>query len=410
MSKIGALSALVFAFGVLVTVAPATASAHTSSYGSYGSYGGSHGCGCDDSYNNSYYGSSYPSGSSASSAASASASASSNNNVNVNVNVPVTVVGGGYVAPIAQPVYSPVVYNYPTVPTYYGNYNTNQYAYTQPVYTSGYNYNYNSGYNYNNGYNYNSGYNYNTGLSATCSANTTSANIGQGVTWTSSVTGGSGYYTYSWSGSNGLYGSASAITATYNNPGTQYAQVTVTSNNGQSVTAQCTNSVVIGNGSYNGNGNNGNGLTIGCAAGASDVSVGTPVTWSAEVTGGSGTYTYAWSGTDGLAGSQTSVATTYETPGVKQAVVIVTSSNGMTGSQSCTPLKVLGGGNGGNGSNVGTGSTGTTVTPAANANNSGLSAASLFSLANIPWGWVAVLIILVLFGTVMYMLFNKSKI
>jgi hypothetical protein len=31
-------------------------------------------------------------------------------------------------------------------------------------------------------------------------------------------------------------------------------------------------------------------------------------------------------------------------------------------------------------------------------------------LSNIPWGWVAVLIILVLFGTVLYLLFNKHKI
>jgi Mg2+ and Co2+ transporter CorA len=34
----------------------------------------------------------------------------------------------------------------------------------------------------------------------------------------------------------------------------------------------------------------------------------------------------------------------------------------------------------------------------------------LFSLQNIPWGWVAILIILVLFATVLYLLFNKEKI
>ncbi len=396
MGKIGSLSAAVIVFGTIALAAtPAFA------YGGHGGYGGYGG-------GNSYYGGSsyYPStnsNSSSASAASASASANStnNNNVNVNVNVPVTVIGGGYV-PISQPIYpqQPIVYNYPTAPTYYGNYNYNTtptYAYTTPSY------NYNSyPTNYNTGYNYNNGYNYNTGLAATCNANTTSANIGQPVTWSANVTGGSGYYTYVWNGSSNLYGSGPSINATYNTNGQQTAQVTVTSNSGQSVTAQCTNSVLIGNG-YNGNNNNTNGLTIGCASGASNVPVGTPVTWSVEVTGGSGSYTYAWSGTNGLAGSQSSVATTYTTPGVKQAVVIVTSSNGMTGSQSCTPLTVIGaGGNGGNGSGS------ATVTP--NTNNSGLSAASLFSLSNIPWGWVAVLIILVLFGTVMYMLFNKNKI
>ena len=177
------------------------------------------------------------------------------------------------------------------------------------------------------------------------------------------------------------------------------------SSNGQSVTAQCTNTVTIGNG-YNTTENTNGGLTVGCAADVATARIGQPVTWSVEAVGGNGNYTYAWSGTDGLAGSQTSVATTYESTGSKQAVVIVTSSSGQTASKSCTPISVIG-----NGGGAGNGSGNTTVTPSnPNTNNSGLSAASLFSLANIPWGWVAVLIILVLFGTVMYMLFNKNKI
>ena len=42
--------------------------------------------------------------------------------------------------------------------------------------------------------------------------------------------------------------------------------------------------------------------------------------------------------------------------------------------------------------------------------NTSLSAASVFSLGNVPWGWVAVLVILVLFATVLYLLFNRTKI
>jgi Mg2+ and Co2+ transporter CorA len=31
-------------------------------------------------------------------------------------------------------------------------------------------------------------------------------------------------------------------------------------------------------------------------------------------------------------------------------------------------------------------------------------------LKNVPWGWVAILIILVLFATVVYLIFNRPKI
>jgi hypothetical protein len=39
-----------------------------------------------------------------------------------------------------------------------------------------------------------------------------------------------------------------------------------------------------------------------------------------------------------------------------------------------------------------------------------LAAATYFSLANVPWGWIAILIIILLFATVLYLLFNRQKI
>jgi hypothetical protein len=52
------------------------------------------------------------------------------------------------------------------------------------------------------------------------------------------VYGGNGLYTYSWSGTDGLYGYNSSAYMTYNTPGTKYAYMTVYSN-GQSVTRTC---------------------------------------------------------------------------------------------------------------------------------------------------------------------------
>ena len=49
------------------------------------------------------------------------------------------------------------------------------------------------------------------------------------------------------------------------------------------------------------------------------------MSWSAFVTGGTGTYTYSWSGTDGLSGTSPGVSKTYTTVGTKNANVVVAS-------------------------------------------------------------------------------------
>jgi hypothetical protein len=38
------------------------------------------------------------------------------------------------------------------------------------------------------------------------------------------------------------------------------------------------------------------------------------------------------------------------------------------------------------------------------------TASTLLTLNNVPWGWVAIIIILILFFTVMYLLFNDKKV
>jgi hypothetical protein len=303
--------------------------------------------------------------------------------------------------PVIQPVYiQPTVYQQPV---YYspltvscsannstsGNYN-------------GYN-NYNT-YNNNNTYNgYNSynGYNNNS------------------VTWTAYASGGNGNYTYSWSGSDGLYGSGQSVYFNYSTPGSKYAYVTVYSN-GQSMTQSCTTytagtqyvayqqpiiqqSVYVQPTIYQQQNN----LDIGCYVDPTNARVNQPITWSVEVTGGIAPYTYNWSGTDNLTGSLSSVTKYYSTTGSKSAIVSVTSADGKTGTHACSntltiasapkniaykaPAKVI-------------------AAPVVEANTSNAAAASIFSLSNVPWGWVAILIILVLFVTVMYLLLNRQKI
>lgn len=296
-----------------------------------------------------------------------------------------------------------------------------------------YSYNYSSpNYVYNNyPYNYpynNYNYNYYAPLSVSCTASTNSTYTGNTVTWSAYASGGNGNYTYSWSGTDGLYGYNSSVYKSYYSNGLKTAYVTVYSN-GQSMTQNCNSSVSIYDNNYNYNYNyNYNPqpipvyynntivatqgtLDVACYADPARIRVNQPTTWTAEVTGGIAPYTYSWSGSGGLNGTGVSVIKYYDTVGEKNAIVTVTSADGKTGTRACANnVTVI--------SNTVTPAPQTPVQPTVqpqnnqNSQNNGavLSAASLFSLQNVPWGWIAILIILVLFATVMYLLFNRTKI
>ena len=181
-----------------------------------------------------------------------------------------------------------------------------------------------------------------------------------------------------------------------------------------------------------------NGLDIGCYADPIAAKVNQPVTWSAEVTGGVAPYTYAWTGSDGLTGAQNSILTYYTSTGSKSAVVTVTSADGKTASHACSnavtvtrpyvapavSLPVVSTTQ----SPTQTTQTQTQTTSYAQPQNQVTQSSQTSSptavtvqpatqtagptstLGNVPWGWVAILVILVLFVTVMYLLFNRQKI
>lgn len=258
-------------------------------------------------------------------------------------------------------------------------------------------------------------------LYVSCSANSDYGTVGAPVTWTAYASGGAGYYTYTWSGTDGLYGNGQSVYFTYQVPGYKTASVTVYSS-GQTFTENCGNGISIGGAYYAQpvvaqpvpvpvypvvvpKSTNYNGLDIGCYADPVTATPNQPVTWNVEVTGGVGPYSYSWTGTDGLSGSAASVIKYYSAAGTKNAVVTVTSADGRNSVHACSnSIKVR-----------------STAAPkpaakptqtqtTTTSSNTGLSAAALFSLSSIPWGWVSVLVILVLFATVVYLLFNKPKI
>jgi peptidoglycan hydrolase-like protein with peptidoglycan-binding domain len=140
-----------------------------------------------------------------------------------------------------------------------------------------------------------------------CAPSVASAMEGSTVTWTASVSGGDGVYAYSWSGTHNLSGNTQTVSKKYNSEGTKTAAVVV-----DGVTAQCSpNLTITENPALN--------IDINCSVTDTSINVGESVTWSATYSGGTAPYTFAWSGTDGLTGSGTSVSKTYTSAGTKAA-------------------------------------------------------------------------------------------
>ncbi len=276
------------------------------------------------------------------------------------------------------------------------NYNYNNYNYSYPYYTSYPNYNYNS---------------YYSPLYVTCTPSTTYVNNGMQVVWNAYPSGGNGSYTYSWTGSDNLYGSSQSVYYTYSNPGAKTANVTVYSTNGQTATINCGTVNVAG---YYGAvpvvvGSTNAGLDVACYSDPSNVRVNQPVTWRAEVTGGVAPYTYTWTGADGLSGSENTVLKYYASTGDKSAIISIKSADGKTATRACSTSVTVRSASA-TAPVQQTQQPSSQVQPNTNQNSNGLSAAALFSLKNVPWGWVAILIILVLFATVVYLIFNRPKI
>lgn len=90
--------------------------------------------------------------------------------------------------------------------------------------------------------------NNNNTLNLSCTVNSNNVAIGQNVIWTAIATGGNGNYSYSWSGTDSLYGYNSIMSKIYSAAGLKTAVVTVTSNgNTRSLNCPSVNVGVVGN-------------------------------------------------------------------------------------------------------------------------------------------------------------------
>lgn len=164
-------------------------------------------------------------------------------------------------------------------------------------------------------------------LGGACAVSPSTGVIGSLFSWSASATGGTGTYTYLWSGDESLSATSDTVTKSYASSGTKTGTVVITSGS-QSVTRSCTVTVTT---------TTGGGFDGVCSVSPSTVSVGDTVHWGASGSGGTGTYTYSWSGTDGLSGATDALAKIYSSPGIKSGTVEITSgSNAVTKTCSVT--------------------------------------------------------------------------
>lgn len=258
-------------------------------------------------------------------------------------------------------------------------------------------------------------------FTVSCGANISSADVNDSVTWRAYISGpSSGTYRYSWDGTDGLDGSKSSLKIDYNRPGQKNAYVTVKRG---SVTrnAYCGtiniydryNRYSSYSSQYPSSNSSLGAFDVACYPTTNSTVVGRSVTWSAEAIGGYGNYTYTWTGTDGISGSQSVLVTSYFNPGVKTATVtarsgdlVLTKQCGGVISVSQSTGSSLNGSRNSTNNNQGNSINSTTKS---SDDDNGLSAASLFAIDNIPWGWVFVLVIIVLVMIIAYLVAQKNK-
>ena len=169
-----------------------------------------------------------------------------------------------------------------------------------------------------------------TNPNVSCSVSDTSVNVGDSVTFTANVDGGTSPYTYNWSGN--VSGNTASRTTSFTTAGSYYASVTVTDGNGNIDTTSCA-TVQVENTSQN--------LQITCNVDDTSVDVDDQVRYSVSISGGDSPYEYDWNGdTEGEDDDNSTLYVRYDDDGSYSVSVTVTDDEGQSDTDACPTVHV----------------------------------------------------------------------
>src|SRR3989442_6749354 len=156
-------------------------------------------------------------------------------------------------------------------------------------------------------------------LSASFTYSPSSPQIGQAVSFTSSASGGSTPYTYSWSFGDGSTGTGSSPNHTYSSAGTLTVALTVKDNGSPQQTKTSQQSITVSGAPPS--------LTASFAYSPSSIQSEQPFTFTSSASGGASPFTFSWSFGDGLTGTGSSVTHTYSSAGTYTTALTVKDSS-----------------------------------------------------------------------------------
>src|SRR5213592_4934697 len=143
--------------------------------------------------------------------------------------------------------------------------------------------------------------------------------VGQQVTFTASVSGGTAPYTDGWSFGDGSTGTGPSVTHTYSSAGSFTVTLTVKDSGVPQQTVTSQKAVTVTNPPPT--------LAASFSFSPSSPQTGQQVTFTASATGGTTPYSYTWTFGDGSTGTGASVSHTYTTAGTFNVVLTVKDSS-----------------------------------------------------------------------------------
>ena len=163
----------------------------------------------------------------------------------------------------------------------------------------------------------------NSDPTVSASASTTTADVGYSITFSSSPSGGTSPYTYSWTIGGTQVSTSQDFSYSFSSAGSYTVTVTVTDSLGETYSASV--SVTINNNP-----------AVSVSSNQNPTDVGNSVTFTASESGGTGTISYAWTVNGASEGSGSTLSYSFSSSGSYTIEVTVTDGDGHTASASLT--------------------------------------------------------------------------